>query len=77
MVYVYSKDNCPACELVKNKLESRGLRRGIDWDEKNINVNPSYMDEVLSLGQRSFPVVAKNEEVLFAGFRPDIIEQVL
>ena len=77
MVYVYSKKDCGPCVLVKNELERRGLKKGIDWEEKDIEKNELYMKELTDLGFMSVPLVTKDSEVLFNGFRPDIMAQVL
>lgn len=73
---VYSKDDCGPCTLVKNELERRGFKEGIDWEERNINKDEAYMAELVELGLQSVPVVTKDNEVLFHGFRPDIIEKL-
>lgn len=72
MVYVYSKEDCGPCVLVKNELE----RRGVKWEEKDIEKNEEYMNELIELGFMSVPLVTKDNEVLFNGFRPDIMAQI-
>lgn len=76
MIYVYSKSDCGPCVLVKNELERRGLKKEIDWKEKMIDEKDEYMRELTDLGFMSVPLVTKNNEVLFNGFRPDIMNKV-
>lgn len=77
MVYVYSTESCGPCKMIKGELERKGLVENIDWATKDIEKNEAFKKELMDMGYTSVPVVTKGEEILFQGFRPDILAQVL
>ena len=50
---VYSKTNCPACVLLKSRLQ----REGREFTEVNVDKDPDARSFLLSKGHRSVPVV--------------------
>lgn len=52
-ITVYSKDRCPQCEMTKRRLN----RRGVDFDEVNLSHDPRQLEELVSMGFQSAPVV--------------------
>lgn len=71
LVTVYAKANCAACDMTKKEL----LKRGVSYEERQIDVNPIYLEEVKEMGFASAPVVVtKNDK--WSGFRPDKIKAI-
>ena len=52
-VVVYTKYNCPKCESAKMQLKLRD----IEFEMKNVEDEPKYMEEALSTGFRSMPII--------------------
>jgi len=72
-ITVYSKSGCPECVFTKKFLESAN----ISYEEKRVDKNKTYLDEVLHLGYRSLPVVKIDEEEIFNGYNPDRLEELV
>lgn len=67
-IVIYTKNNCQPCRLTKAAL----TRKGIHFEERNIEENDRYYAEVEDMGYTSVPVVKTwNDE--WAGLRPDKI----
>ena len=66
MVVVYTKSECQPCKLTKAAL----TRKGIEFEERNIEENEGYYAEVKEMGFSSVPVV-KTWDDSWAGLRPD------
>jgi Glutaredoxin and related proteins len=52
-ITVYSKSGCPECTFTKKYLESEN----ISYEEKRVDLNETYLKEVILLGYRTLPVV--------------------
>ena len=52
-VVVYTKYNCPKCESAKMQLKLRD----IEFEMKNVEDEPKYMEEALATGFRSMPII--------------------
>jgi len=52
-VQVYSKNNCPACVILKHTLKSNG----IEFEERNIDQDQTAKFFLLASGHRSVPQV--------------------
>lgn len=52
-VVVYSKTNCPQCVVVKQQL----VKKGIDFEEVNIEKDATMRSWLVSAGHRQVPVV--------------------
>ena len=72
-ITVYSKSGCPECTFTKKYLESEN----ITYEEKRVDLNDTYMEEVILLGYRTLPVVKINEEETFTGYRPEKLENMV
>lgn len=72
MYTIYTKESCGPCQLLMNYLESKG----INYNTKSIE-QEEYMNELINLGYQSVPVLVRDNQVLFHGFRPDLVDQLL
>ncbi|MET3508277.1 glutaredoxin-like protein NrdH [Halalkalibacter oceani] len=68
MIKVYTKNNCPQCNMTKNVLDNEGVKYKIFNVEEDEN---AYDYVVNTLGLRQMPVVVADEQEPFAGFQPD------
>jgi len=69
-VTVYTKPACQQCELTKRALTERGIPFEVDDITK-----PENLTAALALGYTSAPVVIAGDQG-WAGFRPDLIEEL-
>lgn len=69
---VFTKDNCIQCKMTKRFLEARN----IDFEEKNINQNPEYIDYLKSQGFAAVPIIEGENIETIAGFQPDALQQL-
>ncbi|UVI32726.1 glutaredoxin family protein [Paenibacillus spongiae] len=51
-VILYSSTHCQYCKQVKGFLEARG----VNYEERNIDTNDQYAEELWNTGMRSVPV---------------------
>lgn len=65
---VYWRPGCSSCVKVKEFLS--GL--GIDYESVNVSARPEAMAELLALGVRTVPVVARGAEYVFAQELADV-----
>ena len=72
-ITVYSKSGCPECTFTKKYLESEN----ISYEEKRVDLNETYSEEVILLGYRTLPVVKINENETFTGYRPERLENLV
>lgn len=70
-ITIYSKAGCPACTMTKRKLNDLG----IDYQEKHVDINEIYLQEVKDLGFQTLPVIVAGENK-WSGFRPDMIQKI-
>ena len=69
-VRVYTKPNCKQCDLTKQALTDSG----IPFEVGDLT-DPLTLEAAKALGYSSAPVVIVGEEG-WAGFRPDLIQQL-
>lgn len=72
-ITVYSKSGCPECVFTKKYLEEQN----IPFEEKKVDQNEVFLDEVILLGYRSLPVVKIGEEESFSGYQPERLEKLV
>lgn len=72
-VVVYSKSGCPQCIFTKKFLEAEK----IDYIEKRVDLNASYLEQVLALGCQSLPLIIIDNEDVFTGYRPERLQKLL
>jgi glutaredoxin-like protein NrdH len=73
-VTVYTKNNCQPCRATKRNLDAAG----VEYVERNIDVDPDALDRLIAAGFREAPVVIVDrgpdrEPLSWSGFRPDLI----
>ncbi len=71
-VTVYSRNNCMQCKMTKRFL----TEHHVDFDERNINEEPQYVDYLKEHGFQSLPVVEANGDLQFSGFQPAKLQQL-
>lgn len=73
MIKVYTKPNCPQCEMTKKVINDNGIEAefiDVTQDEKAL----SY---IKGLGYNAMPVVYVDEDTHWFGFRPDELEKLV
>ena len=79
MITVYSKNDCPACKMLKKQLDSNAVA----YREINVDTLTDYArDETIALikdelGFRSLPVLVADGVEPFSGFNPALIRKVI
>lgn len=74
MVIVYTKNNCPQCELTKTVLSSEGVA----YQTINVEDDRDALHYVKSvLGFSSTPVIVADGHEPFAGFHPDKLKELV
>lgn len=72
-ITVYSKSGCPECTFTKKYLESENIA----YEEKRVDLDEAYLEEVILLGYRTLPVVKVDEDETFTGYRPERLENLV
>jgi len=72
-ITVYSKSGCAQCVFTKKFLESQKIA----FNEKKIDENERYLEEVTKLGFHSLPVVTVNQEESFSGYDPNRLQNLV
>lgn len=72
-IVVYTKNGCGQCLFTKKYLEKLGL----DYEERNIETHPEYIDEVQSLGFQTLPVIQLADHEAFNGFQPEKLDALV
>lgn len=68
MVTVYTKTTCQPCKATKRAL----TKKGISFEEINVELNPDARERVIALGFSQLPVVI-SPMGNWSGFEPDKI----
>ncbi|MFM1653397.1 glutaredoxin family protein [Brevibacillus sp. B_LB10_24] len=69
---VYSSTNCNFCKQLKTYL----TEQNIPFEERNIDENPAYHEELSRLGIMSVPLTLIGEKQIL-GFNPNRIKKAL
>lgn len=69
-IIIYSKNGCGQCLFTKKYLE----KKGADFQERNISLEPEYVDEVKDLGFQALPVVVAEGHEPFSGYQPEKLD---
>jgi len=72
-VIVYSKNNCMQCKMTKRYLKEHN----VPFEERNINLQPQYLDALKQQGFQSVPVVMNAATDPIVGFRPDSLKELV
>ena len=79
MITVYSKNDCPACKMLKKQLDSNAVA----YREINVDTLTDYArDGTIALikdelGFRSLPVLVADGVEPFSGFNPTMLRKVI
>lgn len=79
MITVYSKNDCPACKMLKKQLDGSSVA----YREINVDTLTDYArDDTIAhikdeLGFRSLPVLVADGVEPFSGFNPTLIRKVI
>lgn len=72
-ITVYAKSGCPQCVFAKKYLEAKE----IPFEEKRVDLEDMYLDEVKDLGYLSLPVIADSTGNHFNGYIPEKMEALV
>jgi len=72
-ITIYSKSGCAECMFTKKHLEAEK----IPYEEKRVDKNDDYLDEVRLLGYRSLPVIKIDDKETFTGYQPEKLEDLV
>lgn len=71
-VTIYSKTVCPNCTATKKFL----TKRGVEFEEINMDSNPQAYEYVMELGFAQAPVVVAGDK-MWSGLRPDLMRELV
>ncbi|MCL6457524.1 MAG: glutaredoxin family protein [Gorillibacterium sp.] len=71
-VIVYSRTHCPYCVQVKKYL----TEQGVNYEERNVDLNDAYAEELYNKGMRSVPVTYIGDEKI-VGFNQTLLSKAL
>ncbi|AWB46003.1 NrdH-redoxin [Paenibacillus sp. CAA11] len=71
-VIVYTSTNCPHCRQVKSYLSEKGVA----YEERNIEQNEAYAEQVWEMGVRAVPLTLIGEHHIL-GMNKTQFEKVL
>ncbi len=71
-IIVYSKPNCPQCELTKRDMDILG----IEYETIDISLQQDQLERLAGLGFRSAPVVETDRDV-WSGYQQDKIKELV
>lgn len=52
-------------------------QNNVEFEERNITVEPQYVDYLKEKGFQSVPVIENNSEPIISGFRPDQLKELV
>lgn len=71
-IIVYSRNFCPHCVQVKKYL----TENNVQFEERNVDANEAYMEELFNMGMRAVPVTVVGEQKIL-GFNATQLKSVL
>lgn len=72
-ITVWTKSACPQCTMTKNLLK----RKGLEYVEADLETSPEQLQKFKDAGMLQAPIVVLGHEGRsWAGFRPDLIEEL-
>ena len=76
-VTVYTKNNCPQCQMTKMVLDGEGVKYTVVNIEDDTDEGKKGYDFVVNeLELRSLPVVVVDGEEPFTGFQPEKLKEL-
>ena len=72
-VVVWTKSHCSQCVMTKKLMQ----RQGIDFEEADLEADPEQLQKFKEAGLLQAPIVVLGHDGRkWAGFRPDLIEEL-
>lgn len=71
-VVMYSKAGCGQCVFTKKEL----TKKGVDYEERRVDLNEEHLAEMKALGFSSLPLVVPPVGEPFTGFNPTAIKKM-
>ncbi|MDR0899762.1 MAG: glutaredoxin family protein [Lactobacillaceae bacterium] len=71
-ITVFTKDGCVSCKMTKETLK----QLGIEFTERNINHDETAIQELISQGFQTVPLVMVDGVPKIAVFRPDKLKEL-
>ncbi|HLR13274.1 MAG TPA: glutaredoxin domain-containing protein [Burkholderiaceae bacterium] len=71
-ITVYSKPDCPQCELTKRDMDILGIR----YETIDISQQQEELEKLAALGYRSAPVVQTDTDI-WSGYNQDKIKELV
>lgn len=72
-VTVFTKPGCQPCEATKRWLKQKGVNHVV----RDVTTDEAAFAEVKRLGYNSVPVVVRDADTNWFGFRPDMLAGLL
>ncbi|WP_179123886.1 glutaredoxin domain-containing protein [Paraliobacillus ryukyuensis] len=72
-ITVYTKYNCPKCEVTKTMLDGEGA----EYESVNVEDDADALEYIKSLGFTSTPVITKQGYEPFSGFNLDKLKEMI
>ncbi|WP_040536611.1 glutaredoxin-like protein NrdH [Schleiferilactobacillus shenzhenensis] len=72
-VVIYTRNGCMQCKMTERYL----AQHNVPFEERNINEQPQYVDQLKAQGFRSLPVVMPANADPIVGFRPDSLKALV
>lgn len=72
-ITLYTKNNCPQCQLTKRFLTEHQL----SFNEINLEEHPEEVQSLLDEGFQQAPVLKTDTGISFSGFNPDKLETLI
>jgi glutaredoxin 3 len=71
-ITIYTSNTCPYCISAKDYLS----KRGIEYTEKNVQMDPQAKKELIDMGYRGVPIIVVDGEQI-VGFDKDRLDELL
>lgn len=73
MIKVYTKPNCPQCEMTKKVINDNEITA----EFIDVTKDENALSYIKDLGYNAMPVVYVDEDTHWFGFRPDELEKLV
>ncbi len=71
-ITVYHKPDCVQCEATMRAL----VERGLSYEAVDLTQDAEAFARATAAGHRQAPIIAVDGQIAWAGFRPDLIDQI-
>ena len=72
-VRIFTKNDCMPCKMTKRMFD----KAGVEYQEINMEYNPSEREKVVKAGFVSAPVIEVDGEFVASGFKPEIVQNII